>query len=125
MSIVDVHARLGNAALFYTIIMALWGLWRFFRRQDIDSSYWGALVIAEILYILQSGLGAFLFFTGIGVLARGYIHILYGVVAVLVVPGVFFFTRGDEQRRALLIYSVGFLFLVGVVLRAIATGGAA
>jgi len=123
MSLADIHGRLGYTALFFTLIMALWGLWRFFRRQGVDSSYWGALVIAEILYIVQAGLGAFLFFSGIGVLTGGYIHILYGVVSILVIPAVFFFTRGDELRRAMLIYGIGLLFLVGVLIRSISTGG--
>ena len=123
MSLADIHGRLGYTALFFTLIMALWGLWRFFRRQGVDSSYWGALVIAEILYIAQAGLGAFLFFSGIGVLTGGYIHILYGVVSILVIPAVFFFTRGDELRRAMLIYGIGLLFLVGVLIRSISTGG--
>lgn len=123
MSLIEIHSRLANTALAYTVIMALWGLWRYFRRQGVGSNYWGALVIAEILYLVQASLGAYLFIGGAGVLTRGYIHILYGVVSVLVVPGVFFFTRGDESRRVALIYAVALLFNMGIVLRAISTGG--
>ena len=123
MTLVEVHGRLGNTALIFSIAMSLWGLWRFFRRQGVDSNYWGALVIAEILYLAQAGLGAFLFFSGVGDLAGQTIHILYGVVSVLVVPGIFMYTRGNEQRRSMLIYGVGFLFLIGVILRAITTAG--
>ena len=123
MTLIVFHDRLASTTLFYTIIMAIWGFWRFYRRQGVESSYWGALVIAEIIYLAQAGLGAYLFFSGIGVLTRGYIHILYGVVSVLVLPAIFFFTRGDEQRRAMLIYGAGFLFLVGIILRGIATAG--
>jgi len=122
MSIIEIHSRLGNTALFYTIVMAAWGLWRYFRKQNVDSNYWGALVIAEVLYLAQGGLGAYLFLSGIGVLQRG-IHILYGVVSVLVIPSIFAFTRGQEERRSMLVYGVGFLFLVGIVLRAITTAG--
>jgi len=122
MTLVDIHSRLGNTALLYTIIMAAWGLWRYLRRQGVDSNYWGALVVAEVLYLIQAGLGAYLYFSGIGQLGRG-VHILYGVVSVLVLPGVFMYTRGNEERRAVLVYGAGFLFLVGIVLRAIATAG--
>ncbi len=123
MTLVEVHGKLANTALLYTIILAVWGLWRFFRRQGVESNYWGALVIAEILYVAQAGLGAFLFFSGIGSLAGRYIHILYGVVSVLVVPAIFFYTHGDAKRRAMLIYGVGLLFLIGIILRAMATSG--
>ncbi len=33
----------------FMILMAVWGLWRFFRKQGVDSNYWGALVNGEIL----------------------------------------------------------------------------
>ena len=123
MSLAEMHARLGNTALYFTAAMAIWGLWRFFRRQGVDSNYWGAMVIAEVLYLLQASLGLFVYLSGAGELDKQYIHILYGVVAVLVVPGVFVYARGDEQRRSSLVYAVSFLFLVGIILRSASTGG--
>jgi hypothetical protein len=121
MTLIDFHGRLGYTAMYYTLILALWGIWRYIRKQGIDGGYWGALVIAEILYILQASLGAFLWISGIGNLAGHGIHILYGVVSVLVVPGVFVYTHGDDRRRASLIYGLFFLFLIGIILRAITT----
>jgi hypothetical protein len=123
MSLIEIHGRLGYTALFYTVIMAIWGLWRFFRRQGLDSSYWGAGVVAEVLYLLQGALGAFLFLSRTGNLSGRTIHILYGVVAVLVAPAIFFFTRGEDSRRPMLVYGVGFLFLAGIILRGITTAG--
>ena len=117
----EIHGGLADTALYYTIAMAAWGLWRFFRRQGVDGSYWAALAIAEILYLVQGALGAFLFFSGIGQLEGGFMHILYGVVAVLVVPALFMYTRGDETRRVSLVYGVGFLFMIGILLRSMAT----
>jgi hypothetical protein len=119
--LVQIHGGLANTALYYTIAMAVWGLWRYFRRQGVDSSYWAAIVIAEILYLVQGALGAFLFFSGVGQLEGGFMHILYGVVAVLVVPALFMYTRGDETRRVMLVYGVGFLFNFLIVLRSMAT----
>ena len=122
MYLIEIHSRLANTALLYTVIMAVWGLWRYFRRQQVESNYWGALVIAEILYLVQAVLGAYLYFSRIGRLDRG-VHILYGVVIVLVIPGIFTFTRGRAERRAMLVYGAGFVFLAGIVLRAMSTGG--
>lgn len=123
MSLVDIHGRLGNTALYFALIMAVWGLWRYFRRQGVDSNYWGAVVIAEVLYLIQGALGAFLFFSGAGNLTGRYIHILYGVVSVLVLPAIFVFTRGEETRRPMLVYGVGFLFLAGILVRSVVTAG--
>jgi hypothetical protein len=121
--LIEIHGGLANTALYYTLVMAAWGLWRFFRRQGVDSSYWAALVIAEILYLVQGALGAFLFFSGTGHLGNPFMHILYGVVAALTAPALFMFTRGDETRRVMLVYGVGFLFLTGILLRSMATSG--
>jgi hypothetical protein len=121
MTIIQVHGRLANTALFFTIAMAAWGLWRFFRKQGVDGSYWGALVIAEILYLAQAGLGVFLWLSGMGNLAGQWIHVLYGSVSVLTLPAVFAYTKGDAAPRVQLVYGVAFLFLVGVALRAIGT----
>ena len=121
MTLIGFHGSLGYTAMYYTIILALWGIWRYIRKLGVDGGYWGALVIAEILYILQASLGAFLWISGIGNLAGHGIHILYGVVSVLVVPGVFVYTHGDDKRRASLIYGLFSLFLIGIILRAIAT----
>ena len=118
MSLIEIHGRLANTALLFVIIMAVWGFWRFFRRQGVDSSYWGALVICELLLLVQAALGAYIYISGIGNLDRAFIHILYGVVSVLVIPTVFAFTRGDDRRRVSLVYGAALLFNMGVILRA-------
>jgi len=123
MSIIEVHARLANTAIFYTVVMAVWGLWRYFRKQEVDSSYFGALIIAEILFIIQGVLGAYLYLSGIGNLDRAFMHILYGIVSVLVIPGIFAYTRGDSTRQVQLIYGITLLFLAGILFRSLATGG--
>jgi hypothetical protein len=121
MFLAEIHGRLGNAALYYFILLAIWGLIRFARRGGVDSNYWGALVIAEILILAQGGLGAFLWYSGFRP-ERG-IHILYGLVSGLVIPAVYVYTKGREARREMLIYGVVALFTVGLILRAITTAG--
>jgi hypothetical protein len=121
MSIVEVHSRLSNTALIFCAIMAAWGLWRFFRRQGLGGSYWGATILAELVILVQGGIGAYLWFAGLRP-ARG-IHLLYGIVSALAIPLVFAFTRGRDERPEMLMYGVAFLILVGLLLRAVATGG--
>ncbi len=119
MSLADVHGRLANTALIYFGILALWGVWRALRKQSIDSSYWGALVIAEILIIVQGLLGAILYIEGER--PARWVHILYGVVSVLVIPGLYAYTRGESERRVMVIYAITLLISVGVILRAMGT----
>ena len=121
MSLVQIHDSLANTALIYFAVLAIWGLVRFARRQAISSSYWGALVIAELLILTQGGIGAFLWYTGHRP-ERG-IHILYGLVSALAIPAIYAFTQGREERSEMLMYSVATLVAVGLVLRAITTAG--
>jgi heme A synthase len=121
MSIVEVHARLANTAIFFCLALALWGFWRFFRKKGIDPSYRGAAIIAELLILVQGALGAFMWFSGLRP-ARG-IHLLYGIVSALAIPLVYTYTKGREERPEMLLYGVAFLVLVGLLLRAVATGG--
>jgi hypothetical protein len=119
MSLSDIHGRLANTALIYIGVMAVWGLWRAVRKQGLDSSYWGALVIAEVLLVVQGGLGLFLWIVGERP-GRG-VHILYGVVAVLIIPGLYAYTKGENDRRVMTIYAVTLLIAVGIILRAMST----
>jgi hypothetical protein len=121
MSLLEIHSRLANTAILFCAILAAWGLWRFFRRQRMGSSYWGAVIIAELLILVQGGIGFYLWFAGLRP-ARG-IHLLYGIACALAIPLAFTFTKGRDDRPEMLIYGVSFLILVGLLFRAVVTGG--
>lgn len=121
MSAVLLHARLSNTALLYLLVLSLWGYWRFFRRQGLAASFWGALVIAEILLTAQAFLGGYLWLAGLRP-ARG-IHVLYGVVSLLAIPAAYAYTQGREERPEMLVYATALLITVGLLLRAAATAG--
>ncbi len=120
MSITQVHAALANTGLYYFLILAFWGTWRFLRKQGLDPSYWGALVIAEILLAVQFLSGGYLWLVGLRP-ARS-VHVLYGLVALLALPGVYMYTKGRTDRPEMLMYAVVALITVGLILRAMFTG---
>lgn len=102
-AIMQIHGWLGNTSGYYAIIMALWGLWRFFRKQGIDGEYWGALVIEECLIVLHCLMGAGIYFIGQHLDAQP-IHLVYGGVSALVLPAIYGITRGKKDRQQLLFY---------------------
>jgi hypothetical protein len=122
MSLIEIHSRLGNTLLLYVAALAVWGIWRFIRRQGVDSSYWGALAIGQLLIMIQGLLGAYLWFINALRPERGGIHILYGVISALAIPAIYVYTKGADQRREMLVYAAVLLFTTGLVLRAISTG---
>lgn len=115
------HARFANTVALYMLLISLWGFWRFFRKQGLDSSYWGGLAIAALLPVIQGILGVVMLLSGHSP-ARGFMHILYGVVAVIGIPAVYFYTQGKDDRPALLLYAAMTIFLAAISLRAMATG---
>ena len=121
MSLSDIHAALSRTAILLTFILSIWGYFRFFRKEGVSSSYWGAMVIAEVLYIVQGVIGVVLYL--MGERPAGWAHILYGVVSVLIIPGVFAYTKGDPSRRSMLLYASFLLFLAVMFFRSVQTGG--
>ena len=116
-----IHARLLFTILLFFGALALWGLVGFLRGQAISGAYRGALAIGELLLIAQFLIGIALLIGGRHP-SREAIHILYGVVAIITLPGTFAYTRGRDARYEQLIYSVVCLFLCGIALRALETG---
>jgi heme A synthase len=117
----EIHSRLSTTAMLYIGLLALWAFWRFFRRQGPDSSFFGALAIGEVLMLIQGLLGAYLWLIA-GQDPGRTIHFLYGVLSLLVIPAIYAYTHGREERRDSLIYGAVLLFMVGILLRAQQTG---
>jgi phosphatidylglycerophosphate synthase len=115
------HARLLITILLFFGALTLWGFFSYLRGQAISGSYRGALAIGELLMLAQFVLGLILLIGGRHP-AREAIHILYGLVAILTLPGTFAYTRGRDSRYEQLIYAIACLFLCGIALRALETG---
>lgn len=121
MPLIEIHARLANSVVLFLLVVGLWALFNYVRRQGLSSSYWGTLVIGEILLAVQAVVGAVLYAQG-GRPPR-LVHYLYGVFILLVWPGIYAFTQGRSTRREALIYGLTSLFMVGLAIRSIGTGG--
>lgn len=117
-----IHERLSVSMLLFMIALAAWGFWNYLRGGGISGSYWGGLAVGEGLIVAEVIIGVALYVLG-GVPARGWLHILYGLVAALSIPSAFAFTRGRSGRYEALIYALIALFLAGVTTRAQSTGG--
>ena len=123
MSLAEVHARLATTAMIYCIIMAVWGLFRFFRKQGVNSGYFGAVVIAEILLLIQGVMGLLLWF-GAAAFRPEWVHWLYGIVLLMGAPLVYAYTKGKQDRPEMLLYAVAFVIMIALVLRSMATAAA-
>src|SRR5687767_4150393 len=121
MGLLQVHQALANASLIFSLIIAAYGFWRYFRRQGVDGNLWGVLASGELLYVAQVVVGLALLATGLRP-ARLAVHLLYGALLALVLPFTYVATRAADTRRETLLYAAVGLFLAGISLRAMSTG---
>jgi hypothetical protein len=114
-----IHGRLALTAFIYVLIISLWGFWRFFRKQGVSPAYWGALAVGEVLLLAQALLGGYLWI--IGLRPGRDIHLLYGVIVPIMIPGAYLYTKGRDGRPEILIYAAATIIDVGLLMRAIVT----
>jgi tryptophan-rich sensory protein len=81
----------------------------------------GTFVIGQVLIVIQVA-------AGVSLLAWGNrpadsTHYLYGATAILILPFAWSYLRARDQRQALLFYSLVALFIAGLAVRGITTGG--
>jgi len=120
MNLPQIHSALANACLIFSLIIAGYGFLLYFRQRGVDSNYWGTLAAGELLFLAQGVVGVLLYAGGLRA-ARTLVHVLYGIVLVITLPGVYGLTRARDSRREALIYAILGLFLAGVTLRAMFT----
>jgi hypothetical protein len=118
------HDRLAATAAIFLAVLAVWGLVQFLRNKPLGPSWAGAAVIVELVLITQGLLGAWMYLVGGqgALLARPFIHILYGIVAVITLPAAWgYFSNLKEERVQSLAMALTCLFLWGIVQRGITT----
>ncbi|CAA9545636.1 MAG: hypothetical protein AVDCRST_MAG43-563 [uncultured Thermomicrobiales bacterium] len=121
MSIVALfHDRLSITIILFFAIAGAWGLLEYVRGGSLSGSIAGALIIGQVLVVIQGALGMVLFF--LGNRPNNSVHLLYGFTAALVLPFVWSYMRDRAPRQALLLYSLIALFIVGLAIRGITTG---
>ena len=119
--IVDFHMNWSRVVVIYAAFLAVWGLYLWIRGSNPSPGYLGALVIAEGIFLVQ-GLAGLLALSS-GHRPHDALHYLYGGVLVLTLPAAYFFGDGGRERRDSLIFGLAGLFLIGIAIRGITTGG--
>jgi len=120
---IEIHKILSNMINLYPLLVGVWGIFLFIRKQPPDGSYNGALAIGVGLFAVQMLVGLILILIGFS--PARWVHFLYGVAILLVIPSIFAFTRGRNSTRESLLYGLGMIFIWGMAERAVvtATGG--
>jgi hypothetical protein len=116
------HGRIALSAVIFAFALGAWGTWNFLRGQGVSPSYWGALIIGEILMLVQGAIGVLLVIAGER--PGDLLHFLYGVLVALTWPAVYVYTKAQTGRSEGGFYTLAALFIFGLAIRAIMTGTA-
>lgn len=111
--ILFLHARLGLAAILFAILLGVWGSYQYVRHKAVSGGFRSA-------YLMLCGLTAAQGLVGILNLALGQklhnpLHLVYGVFAVLFLPGLYFYSasgRASKAREAVLLAAACWIVLV-------------
>lgn len=119
-----IHQALTNTAMLYFLALGIWGFYRAVRGQSVNSSYTGALVVAEVLMIVNIVVGGLLWGNGRSAgMARFDVHVLYGAFVLIFLPFVYVaLLRGDDSNRAQWVWGFVSLFMFFLIPRFFVTG---
>ena len=120
-TLVFLHTRLAQTTWLFMLIMGLWALAYYVRNRALDGSFLGIVVVGEILLIMQGAVGGIILAFSQFRPARPLMHFLYGAFALCFLPAIYYYTRGEQDRRAALIWFFSGIFMFGMALRLIST----
>ena len=106
--------------VLYFAAVGIWGVFLGLRKHEFNASYKGALIIGVALGVVQAIVGVTLVLSGLRP-ADG-LHYLYGASIVVTLPLVMSYIVDKKFPRPLA-YGLASLFMAGLAIRAITTGG--
>jgi len=116
----SVHGFGARVLLAYAVALAIWGTYRYFRNQELGGGFRASYLIMAGLTALQGVLGLTTFL--LGARPAVLLHVVYGIFAVIFLPGAYLYAQGGSRRREAVILA-GAAWVVSIAyLRGIATG---
>ena len=115
------HRVGANALLIFAVVLGVWGTYQYFRHASVSGGFRSSYLIMAGLTAVQGlfGLGAF----ALGDRPEGQLlHLVYGIFAVLFLPGAYLYAHsGNRGREALILAGAAWIVSVAYF-RGISTG---
>jgi uncharacterized membrane protein len=119
-ALVSVHVFAARVLIVYAVVLGIWGAYRYFRNQELGGGFRASFLIMAGITALQGlvGLAALV----LGARPTELLHVVYGIFAVIFLPGVYLYAQGGSRRREA-VFLAGAAWIVSIAyLRGIATG---
>jgi heme A synthase len=120
-ALAGLHGYLATVLLIFAVLLALWGTVTYFRNRRLSGGFRSSYLIMTAVTVLQGLLGLGALVTG-GSPREGILHMVYGVFAVLFLPGAYLYSHQGGERRETLVLA-GACWIVAIAyFRGMATG---
>jgi hypothetical protein len=118
-SLVFLHGVGARALVIFAVVLGVWGTYHYFRDARVSGGFRSS-------YLIMAGLTAVQGLLGLGAFAFGghpkLLHLVYGVFAVIFLPGAYVWAHSGTPRREAVILA-GAAWVVSIAyLRGISTG---
>jgi hypothetical protein len=119
-SLLFVHRVSATALVAFSVLLGLWGTYGYFRHAQVSGGFRSS-------FLIMAGLTGVQGLAGLAVFALGHppgriLHVVYGIFAVIFLPGAYLYAHGGSKRREAVILA-GAAWIVAIAyLRGISTG---
>jgi len=118
-TLVLIHSVGARALIIFAVALGVWGTYGYFRHAQVSGGFRSS-------YLIMAGLTAVQGLVGLGAFAFGghpkLLHIVYGVFAVIFLPGAYLWAHGGSRRREAVILAAAAWIVSIAYFRGIATG---
>jgi hypothetical protein len=120
-ALLPIHRQLAISGILYMAAAGFVGVWMWIRKSPMDANYRGILAIGWVLGLVIGALGLTMLLAGAS--PRDPLHILYGIVTAISVPGMggWQIQRGHSDLVKPRFYAITAFFVMGVMIRGIMT----
>jgi heme A synthase len=120
-TLVFFHSYAARVLVLFAVLLALWGTVQYFRNRPLSGGFRSGYLIMAGVTVLQGLFGLSALVTG-GDPREGILHMVYGVFAVLFLPGAYLYAHGGTARRETVILAGACWIVTIAYIRGIATG---
>ena len=115
-----IHDRLAIALVLMAILLGLLGGYQFLRHRKLSGGFRSGYLLMAALVVIQGIAGALALATGGH--PRELLHIVYGIFAVVFLPGIYVYSRDRKPDTEAAILAAACWIVVIAYLRGFSTG---
>ena len=117
---VFLHTFGARALVAFAVLLGIWGAYGYFRNAQVSGGFRSSYLIMAGLTTVQGLFGLVLLVTGHAPIRL--LHVVYGIFAVLFLPGAYLWAHGGSKRREAVILAAAAWIVAVAYFRGISTG---